>query len=82
MADYNVNDRVEVRGAGAHAFRAGTVTAKELSRWQVTLDSPVNANAWGGRTRKYAGANQLSVVYIYKNAEVLDPGVYIKVEGA
>jgi hypothetical protein len=85
MATFVTNDRVEVRGAGAHAWRAGVVSNDAAGKgggcYEVTLDTPVNANAWGGRTRKYAGSNLLSVVAIFKNAETLDPGVYIKAEG-
>lgn len=85
MATFNTSDRVEVRGSGAHAWRAGAVTdanAHGGGAYCVTLDSPVNANAWSGRTRKYAGAEMLSVVYIKKHVEDLEPGQYIKAEGS
>lgn len=81
MADYNVNDLVDVRATTALAWRAGTVTAKQADRWQVTLDSAVTANDWSGATRKYAGTNTLTVVYIQFNAEVVEEGALIRNQG-
>lgn len=85
MATFVLNDRVEVRNSGSQAWRPGTVTNDSAlpggGAWEVTLDNPVNANAWGGRTRKYAGANFLTIVYIYKNVEAVQPGEFIKAEG-
>jgi hypothetical protein len=84
MATFVTTDRVEVRSTGSAAWRAGEVTATDARKgnaYEVTLDTPLNANAWSGRTRKYGGSNFLSVVTISKSSETLQPGQFIKAEG-
>jgi len=81
MADYDVDDLVDVRADKTHSWRAGTVTAAEDTRYQVTLDTPVTADTWSGATRKYGGSDTLSVVYILKNAEVVAEGELIRTQG-
>jgi hypothetical protein len=82
-----LNDRVEVRAATAHAWRAGEVTDANAGAgggcYEVTLDNPVTGNAWSGVTRKRAGAEFLkdNRVYISKHVEDLDPLNQIKAEG-
>lgn len=87
MAVYSLNDRVEVRGNRSHAWRAGAVTnanAQNGAAYEVTLDTPINANTWSGTTRKYAGSEMLSKVFINKSVETMSclEGEHIRAEPA
>lgn len=78
MASYALDDLVDVRANKAHSWRAGTVTSAAAGPggncWEVTLDIPVTANDWSGATRKYGGTNTLTVVNIYKHADLPNMG--------
>ena len=69
MATYIVDDDVDVRADDAHTWRAGTVTAVEDNRYEVTLDTPITADTWSGTTRKYGGSDTLDTVFIFKSVE-------------
>jgi hypothetical protein len=50
--------------------------------YQVTLDTPITADDWSGLTRKYAGSETLTAVWVHYHTESLTPDEHIKAEGA
>jgi len=57
---------------------AGTVTGKDAVCYQVTLNSPMTADAWLGMTRPRAGSSLVSVVTVMDHCSLLVPDVHIR----
>lgn len=89
MADYILNDTVDVRHDTGRSWLPGTVTDPDAGPngccWEVTLDAPCTANAWTGTTRRYGGTDNLkdNKVLIYKHADIpgLTEGELIRTRG-
>jgi hypothetical protein len=46
--------------------------------YRVTLDTPITADEWSGKTRKYGGSNPVQNIQVYTQVDFVDPDQLIK----
>ena len=76
MANYVLNDTVDIRHDTAQPWLPGTVTDANAGPgggcWEVTLDADCPADDWTGTARLYGGSDNLKnkKVLIFKHADI------------
>jgi hypothetical protein len=78
VAIFVVDDLVEVRAAGAHAWRTGMVTEVRENCYVITLDAPLSGNTWTGKTRRLGGNPNISMVCVAKASETAVEGQHVR----
>ena len=82
MADFELNDPVDIRNAEGDTWLPGTITDADAGPdgkcWEVTLSTPVTGDDWQGHTRKNGGSLTTSVIMICKHVETVDEGTLIR----